>query len=126
MKKNNKKLSHQKQTHRVLFKLVGSLAGLYLLTMTANSYADAYDSAKQLVKEQACGSEETVDQILTRKHRTLYNDLGWRVVEIEEGEFLVERSFLASKVAELRYRWRVDATGSPKAESERARKLCDL
>lgn len=89
------------------------------------SLADGYKQAEHQVKNLPCTAAETVDQILTRTHRNLNPDRGWRVVAMDDGDYLVERIFMASKSAELLYRWRVGAGDAPAAISDRAKMLCD-
>jgi hypothetical protein len=85
---------------------------------------DAYNMAEQLVKNQSCTAELNVDQFFEKKLTHTHRDLGWRVVAVEDG-FSVERVFMVSKGAELRYRWHVanNAT-TPVASNERAQNLC--
>lgn len=85
--------------------------------------ADGYAEAEQTVKSLPCSRGENVDQFLDHKLKPSHRDLGWRVFAGHEG-FDVERSFLASKSMELRYRWHVGVSGAARPVSERAQKLC--
>lgn len=99
-------------------------AGVLCCLISTNSNANGHAWAEQAVKSLPCKGAETIDDILDHKHRNLYVDLGWRVFAEESGDYLVERNFLISKSAELRYRWRVNSALEAVAVSERAQQLC--
>lgn len=114
-----------KNSNSRLSKFAAKIFALIFLSAAGNGYAsDGHTDAKHAVINQPCQPGETVDQLLNHKHRNLYTDLGWRVFALDEGGYLVERSFLVSKFAELRYRWRVNQANSPEPVSEQANKLC--
>lgn len=78
--------------------------------------------AEKIVKDQPCKEGESIDQYMSHKLSS-HRDLGWRLYPVD-GDFDVERVFLASKSMEIHYRWRVDQAGQAQAVSERAKNLC--
>lgn len=100
------------------------LASLFTVLTCAAQTADGKTQAENLVKNQPCMAGETIEQLMDRKLKPSHRDLGWRVFAREDQGFDVERSFMVSKSAELRYRWRVAGNGTAYPESERARNLC--
>ena len=97
-----------------------------LLALSTTAVADFSDTdARQWVKIQPCTAGATVNQLLDQKIRGSHRDLGWRVFADDSARvFDVERAVLVSKSMELRYRWRVDASGRIQAVTERAQNLC--
>ena len=95
-----------------------------LLSGCVASAAAGHAHAQARVKNLSCGAGQTVDQLLNRKHRNMHTDLGWSVFANEDGGFWVERVFMVSKSAPLRYRWMVSADNAPQALSVPAQKLC--
>ena len=109
----------QKTLKHSLIALLGTL--LVSLPVFAE---DSYSLAEKLVKSQPCTAEQTVDQFFDQKLSHTHRDLGWRVFAMDDG-FLVERVFMVSKGAELRYRWHVtNNTVTPSPVNERAQNLC--
>ncbi|MDD4915781.1 MAG: hypothetical protein PHW13_12180 [Methylococcales bacterium] len=84
---------------------------------------DGYTLAERLVKTQPCTAEQTVDEYFAQQLSHTHRDLGWRVIAVDEG-FYVERVFMVSKSAELRYRWFVGGGATPSPVNERAQNLC--
>lgn len=102
--------------------MAAALCLFAVLTGPAQAAVD-YPDAERAVKNQSCQAGETVDQFLDHKLKPSHRDLGWRVFARDDG-YDVERAFLASKSMELRYRWRVSASGGAQPASDRARSLC--
>lgn len=96
---------------------------LFVALSSAAQAASGHSEAESIVKNQPCAVSETIDQFLDHKLKPSHRDLGWRVFARDDG-FDVERAFLVSKSMELRYRWRVGASGEPQPVSERAQGLC--
>jgi hypothetical protein len=85
---------------------------------------EGYSQAERLVKTQPCTAELTVDQFFDQKLSHTYRDLGWRVFAVDDG-YWVERVFMVSKGAELRYRWHVPNNSTdPSPVNDRAQNLC--
>ncbi|MDD4915180.1 MAG: hypothetical protein PHW13_09120 [Methylococcales bacterium] len=86
---------------------------------------DGHSIAEKLVKTQPCTAGLTVDQFFDQMLSHTHRDLGWRVFAVDEG-FWVERVFMVSKGAEMRYRWLVpnNSTEDPLPVNERAQNLC--
>lgn len=106
------------------FKYASGLCIALCLALPSASYAtDAYQDAKNHVKNQICAGGATVDGDLDRKFRHTNHLSGWHTLA-RKGGYDVERTVKVSKFAELRYRWRVDAAGSMSPASFRAQTLC--
>ena len=116
-------MSHKNSTRNIRRRL--ARAGLILPMALAGALTAAASDTEmtQKVKAQPCKGGETVDQYLDHKLSSSYRDLGWRLIPAEDG-LDVERAFLASKLMELRYRWRIDHVGHVRPVSERAQNLC--
>ena len=101
------------------------IALVFLFVLSLPAFAeDSYSLAERVVKTQPCTAEQTVDQFFDQKLSHTHRDLGWRVFAMDDG-FLVERVFMVSKGAELRYRWHVtNNTVTPSPVNERAQNLC--
>ena len=84
---------------------------------------DQYDQALHQVQTLGCLDSENIEAYLNRKLKPSHRDLGWQVFQNDYG-FDVERTFMASKSMELRYRWRLHHNGELNAISERAKTLC--
>lgn len=88
------------------------------------SFAITADEALQQVKNIPCKDNQSIEQILDQSVKSHYQrDIGWRHFQ-QDDYFDVERAVLINKGMEMRYRWRVDLTGSIKPENDRAEKLC--
>lgn len=82
------------------------------------------DQAMQSVKIQACKDGLTIEQVLDQSVKSNFQrDIGWRYF-LQEDYIDVERSVLINKGMETRYRWRIDANGNIKPQTDRAEKLC--
>lgn len=97
--------------------LIGMLLPFSCLAITA-------DEAMSLVKQSMCKDGLTIEQVLDRSIKSTYQrDVGWRHFQ-EESYIDIERAVLINKSSELRYRWRVDLSGTMVPQSDRAEKLC--
>lgn len=89
-----------------------------------SSHALIADEAMSKVKQSICKEDQTVEQMLDHSIKTTYQrDIGWRYFQ-QDNYIDVERAVLINKGIEMRYRWRVEADGSFKPQSDRAEKLC--
>lgn len=82
------------------------------------------DEAIAKTRAQDCRSGMTVEQVLSQTIKShSQRDLGWRTFP-GNGYIDVERAVLINKGMEMRYRWRVENSGTVGPENERAEKLC--
>ena len=88
------------------------------------SHALDMTEATNQVKALPCKDDQTIEQTLDSSvRRGSQRDLGWRTFQ-EADYYDIERAVLINKGMELRYRWRVSATGGIAPQSDRAEKLC--
>ncbi len=64
--------------------------------------------------------ERLKDEIQSHSRR----DLGWQSFD-KDGDHDLERALRVSKSMDIRYRWRLTASGSVEAVSDPAKKLCE-
>lgn len=108
-------------THSRLVRLLSCALGLML---PLSSYAISSDEALSKVKQSICKDQQTIEQILERTIKSTYQrDIGWRYFQ-QDAFIDVERAVLINKGIEMRYRWRVEADGTFKPQSDRAERLC--
>jgi len=101
-----------------------TVATVLTLIMNSTAFALTEEEATQKTKTQACKDDMTVEQALDRTIKShSQRDLGWRTFP-GDGYIDVERAVLINKGMELRYRWRVEASGGVGPENERAENLC--
>lgn len=86
--------------------------------------ADTHDvEAQHKIEATPCGGTTIGERLADETRIHSRRDLGWRFFP-GSGYMDVERALRVSKSMEIRYRWRVDESGTVAALTEPAQELC--
>jgi hypothetical protein len=93
------------------------------LTAVSAAQVDRAEAIRQ-VEAVTCGGSTVGARLQEEISAHSRRDLGWQVFSSDETTD-IERALRVSKSMDLRYRWRLSASGSVEAQSEAAKKLCE-